>query len=188
MGDSGRFQRDKDSPTQADGGTVVRAPSNAPGIPSSDLPLPSDAPTLVPDSGSDAPTLLPLSEMSPFDAPTLAEGVTPPPLRGGAPTRAARLPQPVMEQGDILAGRYEIQQTLGEGGMGAVYKAKDLALERVVALKVIRPELAENPAIIGRFKQELTAVATGHTPKHDPHLRPGRRRWREVHHHGVHRG
>ena len=155
MGESGRFQRDKDSPTQADGGTVVRAPSNAPGIPSSDLPPPSDAPTLVPESGSDAPTLLPVSEMSPFDAPTLAEGVTPPPIRGGAPTQAARLPQPVIEQGAILAGRYEIQQTLGEGGMGAVYKAKDLALNRVVALKVIRPELAKNPAIIDRFKQEL---------------------------------
>ena len=66
-----------------------------------------------------------------------------------------RMPQSVLEQGEILAGRYEIQQTLGQGGMGAVYKAKDLELDRVVALKVIRPELAKNPAIIDRFKQEL---------------------------------
>jgi tetratricopeptide (TPR) repeat protein/predicted Ser/Thr protein kinase len=84
----------------------------------------------------------------------LAEGATPPP-KSGTPTLAIRLPQAVIERGVILAGRYEIQQTLGEGGMGAVYKAKDLALDRVVALKVIRPDLAKNSAIIDRFKQEL---------------------------------
>ena len=39
--------------------------------------------------------------------------------------------------------------------MGAVYKARDLELDRMVALKVIRPDLAKNPAIIDRFKQEL---------------------------------
>jgi tetratricopeptide (TPR) repeat protein len=61
----------------------------------------------------------------------------------------------VLAAGSVLAQRYEILQTLGEGGMGAVYKAKDLELDRLVALKVIRPELAKNPAIIDRFKQEL---------------------------------
>ena len=40
--------------------------------------------------------------------------------------------------------------------MGAVYKAQDRELDRVVAIKVIRPELASNPAIIQRFKQGLT--------------------------------
>jgi eukaryotic-like serine/threonine-protein kinase len=52
-------------------------------------------------------------------------------------------------------GRYEILQLLGEGGMGAVYKATDHELNRFVALKVIRPELASNPSILARFKQEL---------------------------------
>jgi tetratricopeptide (TPR) repeat protein len=61
----------------------------------------------------------------------------------------------VFHAGDLLAGRYEILQMLGEGGMGAVYKATDQELNRFVALKVIRPELASNPAILARFKQEL---------------------------------
>lgn len=57
--------------------------------------------------------------------------------------------------GAVLADRYEILALLGEGGMGAVYKAKDRELDRLVALKVIRPELAGNPSILQRFKQEL---------------------------------
>lgn len=57
--------------------------------------------------------------------------------------------------GVVLADRYEILALLGEGGMGAVYKAKDRELDRLVALKVIRPELAGNPTILQRFKQEL---------------------------------
>ena len=58
-------------------------------------------------------------------------------------------------RGTILAGRYEIYKMLGEGGMGAVYKAMDRELDRIVALKVIRGELADNPDILQRFKQEL---------------------------------
>lgn len=57
--------------------------------------------------------------------------------------------------GMVLAQRYQIVQLLGEGGMGSVYKAKDRELNRVVALKVIRPDLARNTAIVERFKHEL---------------------------------
>lgn len=60
-----------------------------------------------------------------------------------------------IESGTLLGGRYEILQLLGEGGMGAVYKAKDRALDRFVALKVIRTELSHRPEILQRFKQEL---------------------------------
>jgi eukaryotic-like serine/threonine-protein kinase len=55
----------------------------------------------------------------------------------------------------VLGGRYEILDLIGEGGMGAVYKARDRALDRLVALKVIRPELASNADILQRFKQEI---------------------------------
>ena len=60
-----------------------------------------------------------------------------------------------IEPGMVLGERYEILKPLGEGGMGAVYKARDRELDRMVALKVIRPELARNPDVLRRFKQEL---------------------------------
>ena len=61
----------------------------------------------------------------------------------------------VIEVGSVVGNRFEILQLLGEGGMGAVYKAHDRELEKDVALKLIRAELARNPEILQRFKQEI---------------------------------
>jgi len=71
-----------------------------------------------------------------------------------APTRSA-VPVAALQIGDVLGGRYEILQLLGEGGMGAVYKALDRELDNPVALKLIRPEFAASPSMLARFKQEL---------------------------------
>ena len=100
------------------------------------------------------------------DAPTILEGALPPiaPVTGQKPPpgRAQDVPPPpstyassLLQAGSVIGNRYEILQILGEGGMGAVYKARDLELNRIIALKVIRPELANNPEILQRFKQEL---------------------------------
>jgi tetratricopeptide (TPR) repeat protein/predicted Ser/Thr protein kinase len=69
--------------------------------------------------------------------------------------RSISNPALALQEGSLLADRYEILKLLGEGGMGAVYKARDRELDRLVALKVIRPELAGHASILHRFKQEL---------------------------------
>lgn len=60
-----------------------------------------------------------------------------------------------LRPGSLLANRYEILSQLGVGGMGTVYKARDREVDRLVAVKVIRAELAGNADILSRFKQEL---------------------------------
>jgi len=73
-----------------------------------------------------------------------------------SPETAAHLSDAdALQPGTILAGRYEILQLIGQGGMGAVYKAHDKELDRAVALKTIRPNLAKNADTLRRFKQEL---------------------------------
>jgi len=60
-----------------------------------------------------------------------------------------------LSPGSSFGPRYRIEAMLGQGGMGKVYKAYDLDLNRVVALKLVRPELAADPDCMKRFKQEL---------------------------------
>jgi serine/threonine-protein kinase len=55
----------------------------------------------------------------------------------------------------VLSGRYEILALLGAGGMGAVYKAHDAHLDEIVALKLLRRDLAEVPGMLERFRQEV---------------------------------
>ena len=56
-------------------------------------------------------------------------------------------------------GGYRILERISRGGMGMVYRARDLALERLVALKVLAPEICESPDFIARFQREARAVA-----------------------------
>ena len=137
------------------GGIATRGSS------SGEQPLPDSSESPVANGASD---LVP-SQPSSLDAdsPTLVDATVSP--VGAIPREAAAGGRVRQQQADpthsglmpgtVLAQRYEILDVLGEGGMGAVYKANDRELKRTVALKVIRPDLARNPAIVERFKQEL---------------------------------
>jgi serine/threonine-protein kinase len=57
--------------------------------------------------------------------------------------------------GQTLADRYDLLELIGSGGMGAVYRARDRELDELVALKVIRRELAADPAMLERFRREV---------------------------------
>jgi len=69
---------------------------------------------------------------------------------------------------DLLAGRYSIERELGRGGMGVVLLARDVALDRLVAIKVLPPEMAAVADIRDRFLSEArTAAGLSH-----PHIVP----------------
>ena len=61
--------------------------------------------------------------------------------------------------GREIAGRYRIQALLGEGGMGAVFRAEQISLKRTVAVKLLRPEILGNQMLLRRFNLEAEAVA-----------------------------
>ncbi|MGH8565161.1 MAG: protein kinase domain-containing protein [Gammaproteobacteria bacterium] len=58
-----------------------------------------------------------------------------------------------------VVGNYKILDKIGEGGMGEVFKAIDVMLEREVAIKVLRPELADKSEIVARFRKEAVVLA-----------------------------
>jgi hypothetical protein len=74
--------------------------------------------------------------------------------------------------GSVLAG-HRIERVLGRGGMGVVYAATDLSLERTVALKLIAPELAENVGFRRRFIAESRTAASLDHPNVVPIFRAG---------------
>ena len=59
----------------------------------------------------------------------------------------------------LLAGRYELLEKIGDGGMAVVYKARCRLLNRFVAIKILKPEFAKNPDIIESFRRESQAAA-----------------------------
>lgn len=60
----------------------------------------------------------------------------------------------------LLAGRYELIERIGEGGMAVVYKAKDRLLNRFVAIKILKPEFTKDMKVIESFRRESQAAAS----------------------------
>ncbi|MDH5364596.1 MAG: protein kinase, partial [Dehalococcoidia bacterium] len=70
-------------------------------------------------------------------------------------TETIETPKEELTRGTTFAGRYEIIEELGKGGMGRVYRVEDTKLEQEVALKLIKPEIAKDKKTIERFRNEL---------------------------------
>ncbi|MDW8363999.1 MAG: serine/threonine-protein kinase [Myxococcales bacterium] len=66
--------------------------------------------------------------------------------------------------GTVIAGKYRIRRLLGRGGMGAVYKAENMAIGRTVAVKVLHAHLADDGVALARFHREARAAASVHHP------------------------
>lgn len=78
-------------------------------------------------------------------------------LSGDIPdlTETMETPREELTRGTTFAGRYEIIEELGKGGMGRVYRALDKELNEKIALKLIKPEIAKDKKSIERFRNEL---------------------------------
>lgn len=64
-----------------------------------------------------------------------------------------------MKVGELIAGRYELEELVGEGGMSSVYRAHDAVLERRVAIKVLHEHFSRDAAYVERFRREARAIA-----------------------------
>ena len=64
-----------------------------------------------------------------------------------------------MKVGELIAGRYELEELVGEGGMSSVYRAHDVVLERLVALKILHEHFSHDAEYVERFRREARAIA-----------------------------
>ena len=74
-------------------------------------------------------------------------------------TKTLETPKKELTTGATFAGRYEVIEELGKGGMGTVYRAHDLTLDRDVAIKILYPHLTDEEDFRARFLQEARAIA-----------------------------
>ncbi len=78
-----------------------------------------------------------------------------PPEKPSTGTQTLGAPAKKLSLGSVFAGRYQIIEELGKGGMGKLYRALDLKLQEEVAIKIIKPEIASDRETMDRFSNEL---------------------------------
>jgi len=93
---------------------------------------------------------------NPFDTAYCGKCATPlPGIKEAVHTKTMETPAQELTTGSTFAGRYQIIEELGKGGMGRVYKAVDNRIKEKMALKLIKPEIASDKKTIERFGNEL---------------------------------
>ena len=82
-------------------------------------------------------------------------------MAGGGPGAAPPASRPPRDPliGEMVAGRFRIEELIGQGGMGKVYRARHLSLDRLVCLKMLKSSLLEDPTVVGRFEREAMAAS-----------------------------
>ncbi len=82
----------------------------------------------------------------------------------GSTGRFPRVSDGALELRATLGGSYRLRHEISRGGMGVVYRADDLALERPVAIKMLRPDLAEDKELVQKLRREAALLARLHHP------------------------
>jgi tetratricopeptide (TPR) repeat protein len=97
----------------------------------------------------------PKTPAPPSPPPSSSAQVAPPSGSGAHSAPSHFSLSSALAPGTQFGPRYRIESLLGEGGMGAVYKAYDKELDRIIAIKLLQPGLTRDPEALQRFKQEL---------------------------------
>ena len=166
VGDAVRLGRTTLEMTAAAGAAAPATP--APAAPEPAAPAPSPAPPSPPPATPASPAPPRPATPAPPPPPTPAE-----PAPRPAPARPAPTPPPdALPLGSVFAG-CRVDEVIGFGDMGVVYRAEELALQRPVALKVIRPEHSEDDRFRERFRRESKIAASIDHPNVIPILDAG---------------
>jgi tRNA A-37 threonylcarbamoyl transferase component Bud32 len=159
--------------------TLFQGSSGVPVVKAPEPPKPA-APTAVPEkkgpvssamsfAATIAPGSMEMKAIAPPKAtpPPAAAKPMPTPAKPAVTTPLSKLPPPAADSdltGKLLNNRYLIEDKLGEGGFGAVYRATQTQMNRKVALKVLHAKMAKDPQVLGRFKREAQASSQLRAP------------------------
>jgi len=143
---------------------VVKSPGSGPQPFGGPVPARPFAPAGGQAAGRPANTVEPalFGKAPPHGVPSPAHAVGGAALPGGARPLNNALPNDLI--GRVLNGRYQIEEKVGEGGFGSVFRGKQLATGREVALKILHPHNVGDATIVARFRREAEACSKLRNP------------------------